>query len=216
VLGERHLLRVLHAYPSYYHTSRTHRSLEDDHPDPRPVEPPEIGDVVVYPQVGGLHRGDRWAHASPRWSHGYLPLPNFDHSAGGLKPRAPCLGWALLRGEVVDGQEDEVVQTLPPEAPHKPLNVGRIGCTVWDRNPFDAQHFSQPQSQGTAIGSSRSARPAPAELAQDPIVVTDKETGTEPNGVASLIRCFVGDAVTARWTTRRLRSSMITRTYLTE
>jgi putative transposase len=55
VLGERHLLRVLHGYASYYHTSRTHRSLEDDCPDPRPVEPPEIGDVVACPQVGGLH-----------------------------------------------------------------------------------------------------------------------------------------------------------------
>ena len=55
VLGERHLLRVLHGYASYYHTSRTHRSLEDDCPDPRPVEPPEIGDVVAHPQVGGLH-----------------------------------------------------------------------------------------------------------------------------------------------------------------
>ena len=33
-----------------------------------------------------------------------------------------------------------------------------------------------------------------------------RKRGTEPNGVASLIRCFsqarVGDAVTARWTTR--------------
>jgi len=37
------------------HTSRTHRSLEDDCPDSRPVEPPEIGDVVAYPQIGGLH-----------------------------------------------------------------------------------------------------------------------------------------------------------------
>jgi transposase InsO family protein len=55
VLGERHLLRVLESYASYYHASRTHRSLEGDCPDPRPVEPPEMGDVVAYPRVGGLH-----------------------------------------------------------------------------------------------------------------------------------------------------------------
>ena len=55
VLNERHLLRVLHSYASYYHSSRTHRSLHDDSPDSRPVEPPEMGDVVALAQVGGLH-----------------------------------------------------------------------------------------------------------------------------------------------------------------
>jgi len=55
VLNERHLLRVLRSYASYYHSSRTHRSLHDDCPDPRPVEPPEMGDVFAIPQVGGLH-----------------------------------------------------------------------------------------------------------------------------------------------------------------
>lgn len=54
-LNERHLLRVLRGYASYYHASRTHRSLDNDCPDPRPVEPPEMGAVVVCPQVGGLH-----------------------------------------------------------------------------------------------------------------------------------------------------------------
>ncbi len=55
VLNERHLLRVLHSYASYYHKSRTHRSLDDDCPDPRPIEPAEMGKVVAHPQVGGLH-----------------------------------------------------------------------------------------------------------------------------------------------------------------
>ena len=55
VLNERHLLRVLRSYSSYYHSSRTHRSLHDDCPDPRPVERPEMGDVVALAQVGGLH-----------------------------------------------------------------------------------------------------------------------------------------------------------------
>jgi transposase InsO family protein len=55
VLSERHLMRVLRSYASYYHSSRTHRSLDNDCPDPRPVEPPEMGDVVALAQVGGLH-----------------------------------------------------------------------------------------------------------------------------------------------------------------
>jgi len=29
--------------------------LDNDCPDPRPVEPPEMGDVVTLAQVGGLH-----------------------------------------------------------------------------------------------------------------------------------------------------------------
>ena len=45
---------VLRSYASYYHSSRTHRSLDNDCPDPRPVEPPEMGDVVALAQVGGL------------------------------------------------------------------------------------------------------------------------------------------------------------------
>ena len=49
------LLRVLRSYASYYNSSRTHRSLHDDCPDPRPLEPPEMGDVVALAQVGGLH-----------------------------------------------------------------------------------------------------------------------------------------------------------------
>ena len=55
VLNERHLLRVLRSYASYYHASRTHRALDGDSPDGRAVEPPEQGEVIAYPQVGGLH-----------------------------------------------------------------------------------------------------------------------------------------------------------------
>ena len=43
VLNERHLLRVLRSYASYYHASRTHRSLDDDCPEPRPIEPADMG-----------------------------------------------------------------------------------------------------------------------------------------------------------------------------
>ena len=55
IFSERHLLRVLRSYASYYHSSRTHRSLDNDGPNPRPVEPPEMGDVVAIAHVGGLH-----------------------------------------------------------------------------------------------------------------------------------------------------------------
>ena len=52
VLSERHLMRVLRSYASYYHSSRTHRSLDNDCPDPRFVEAPEMGNVVTLAQAG--------------------------------------------------------------------------------------------------------------------------------------------------------------------
>jgi putative transposase len=55
VLDEAHLKRVLGSYFSYYHRARTHRSLDDNAPCPRAVEPPGRGRVVAIPQVGGLH-----------------------------------------------------------------------------------------------------------------------------------------------------------------
>jgi len=55
VLNERHLLRVLGSYASYYQASRAHRSLDGDCRDPRPIEPAEMGGVVAHAQVGGLH-----------------------------------------------------------------------------------------------------------------------------------------------------------------
>jgi putative transposase len=55
VLNARHLQRVLTAYISYDHRFRTHLSLEMDCPHPRAVEPPEAGQVMALPEVGGLH-----------------------------------------------------------------------------------------------------------------------------------------------------------------
>ena len=55
VLGERHMLRILKSYFDYYHRSRPHLSLEKDSPEPREVHPPEMGEVIELPQVGGLH-----------------------------------------------------------------------------------------------------------------------------------------------------------------
>ena len=54
-LNKWHLRRILRGYFSYYHSSRTHLSLDKDSPDTRAVEPPESGNVVAFPCVGGLH-----------------------------------------------------------------------------------------------------------------------------------------------------------------
>jgi len=55
VLDERHLRRILREYVDYYHSCRTHLSLQKDAPVSRPVEPPEMGNVTAIPKVGGLH-----------------------------------------------------------------------------------------------------------------------------------------------------------------
>ena len=55
VLSEGHLRRLLASYFQYYHRWRTHLSLAMDSPDTRPVQPPEQGAVVAFPEVGGLH-----------------------------------------------------------------------------------------------------------------------------------------------------------------
>jgi len=55
VLGERHLSRILSRYFEYYHTARCHLSLDRNAPEPREVEPPELGPVRSIPMVGGLH-----------------------------------------------------------------------------------------------------------------------------------------------------------------
>ena len=54
-LNEAHLRRILKDFFEYYHTSRTHQSLENNSPLPREVELPESGSVVATPMVGGLH-----------------------------------------------------------------------------------------------------------------------------------------------------------------
>jgi len=55
VLRESSLRRALKSYFEYYHRSRTHLSLEKDAPEPRAIQPSEMGSVVAVPQVGGLH-----------------------------------------------------------------------------------------------------------------------------------------------------------------
>ena len=55
VFHESSLRRILGSYLDYYHRSRTHLSLGKDSPEPRSIQPPEMGSVVALPQVGGLH-----------------------------------------------------------------------------------------------------------------------------------------------------------------
>ena len=55
VLNETHLRRTLARYISYYHNSRTHLSLAKDAPSPRRVQAVTDGDVIVFPEGGGLH-----------------------------------------------------------------------------------------------------------------------------------------------------------------
>ena len=55
ILNERHLRRLLREYVAYYHNCRTHLSLNKDPPMHRAVEPPETGNIVAFPHMGGLH-----------------------------------------------------------------------------------------------------------------------------------------------------------------
>jgi len=55
VFNEASLYRHVKSFVAYYHESRTHLPLAKDTPEPRPVQPLEMGRVVTVPQVGGLH-----------------------------------------------------------------------------------------------------------------------------------------------------------------
>jgi putative transposase len=55
VLNARHLRRLLQSYLEYYHRARCHRSLDQNAPIPRAVDPPSAGRVVSIPMAGGLH-----------------------------------------------------------------------------------------------------------------------------------------------------------------
>jgi len=55
VVGENHLRRIPRDYLAYYHSCRTHLSLEKDAPESRKVESLNQGNIVESPMVGGLH-----------------------------------------------------------------------------------------------------------------------------------------------------------------
>ena len=55
IMGERNLKRILSSYVDYYHSARTHLSLDKDAPAGRVVQRIEKGKVVELKRVGGLH-----------------------------------------------------------------------------------------------------------------------------------------------------------------
>jgi len=55
IFSEPGLRRILRSYFEYYENSRTHLGLAKESPIPRPVQPPSLGKVMEFPQVGGLH-----------------------------------------------------------------------------------------------------------------------------------------------------------------
>jgi hypothetical protein len=55
VLDEVHLRRILARYFEYGNGTRCHLSLAGDAPQSRAVHGPELGRVVEFPEVGGLH-----------------------------------------------------------------------------------------------------------------------------------------------------------------
>jgi transposase InsO family protein len=55
VLNQRHLKRLLRTYFAYYHRWRLHQNLGMNSPDGRSVHPPELGEIIEFPAVHGLH-----------------------------------------------------------------------------------------------------------------------------------------------------------------
>ena len=55
VFTERGLYRHLQGFLACYHRSRTHLGLQEDGPEPRPIQPPDAGRIIAIPVVGGLH-----------------------------------------------------------------------------------------------------------------------------------------------------------------
>jgi transposase InsO family protein len=55
VLSEHHLKRILAEYFEYYNQHRAHQGLVGDAPLGRNKEPPDDGEVVAIPFLGGLH-----------------------------------------------------------------------------------------------------------------------------------------------------------------
>jgi putative transposase len=55
VWSARSLRRHLTRFVTYYHQSRTHLGLHKDAPEPRPIQGPDAGRIVAFPEVGGLH-----------------------------------------------------------------------------------------------------------------------------------------------------------------
>ncbi len=55
VFNERHLKRILSSYFDYYHRWRTHLGLAMDTPQGREIQMPDMGKVIEFADLGGLH-----------------------------------------------------------------------------------------------------------------------------------------------------------------
>ena len=66
VLDQRHLIRLVHSYLTYYHDDRVHLGLNKDTPNKRPVTPRRspTATVVALPRGGGLHHRYEWREAA--------------------------------------------------------------------------------------------------------------------------------------------------------
>ena len=66
VFGERHLVRLMRSYVSYYHEDLCYVGLEKDTPNERPItrRPSPTAEVVALPRVGGLHHRYEWREAA--------------------------------------------------------------------------------------------------------------------------------------------------------
>ena len=66
VFGERHLVRLVRLYISYYHEDRCHLGLEQDTPDERPImrRPSPAAKIVALPRAGSLHHRYEWREAA--------------------------------------------------------------------------------------------------------------------------------------------------------
>jgi len=66
VFGQRHLLRLMRSYVSYYHEDRCHLGLGKDTPHERPItaRPSGTAKVVALPRVGGLQHRYAWREAA--------------------------------------------------------------------------------------------------------------------------------------------------------
>jgi transposase InsO family protein len=62
-LDERHLLRLMRDYISYYRQDRVHDSLEKDTPPIEP-KPAASANVTSMPRLGGLHHRYAWCEAA--------------------------------------------------------------------------------------------------------------------------------------------------------
>jgi transposase InsO family protein len=55
VLGERHLLRVLRDYVTYFNSARPHQGLQQRIPEPTVDRAGDAGAIYAVPVLGGLH-----------------------------------------------------------------------------------------------------------------------------------------------------------------